>query len=210
MKNKFMLIGVLALAAMLLLSACAQPTPVPTPVPSTETPVPPPTAVPSTPTPTPLPPIVEPPVFSGAPVAVLPQLAAGAAERYSKFQHLDSYSGPGTNYVVYAAMNGGTSALVVGVDSTKQWFVISLPVAPNGIGWVAGSTLTVTNAGTLPVVAAPPPPPSASAMVPPGPDVPQATVLAETMVRAGPGTTYPAYGFAQAGQTGWVLGKERR
>ena len=40
-------------------------------------------------------------------------------------------------------MNGGTSALVVGVDSTKQWFVISLPVAPNGIGWVAGSAVTV-------------------------------------------------------------------
>ena len=67
MKNKFMLIGVLALAATLLLSACAQPTPAPTPVPSTETPVPPPTAVPSTPTPTPLPPIVEPPVFSWSP-----------------------------------------------------------------------------------------------------------------------------------------------
>ena len=205
MKKKFMSIGVLALAATLLLSACAQPTPAPTPVPSTETPVPPPTAVPSTPTPTPLPPIVEPPVFSGAPVAVLPQPAAGQPSATAN-TNTWIYSGPGTNYVVYAAMNGGTSALVVGVDSTKQWFVISLPVAPNGIGWVAGSAVTVTNAGTLPVVAAPPPPPSA-AMVPPGPSDPQATVLAETMVRAGPGTTYPAYGFAQAGQTGWVLGK---
>ena len=199
------LLGVLALAGMLVLSACAQPTPAPTAVPNTETPVVVPTAVPATPTPTPLPPIVEPPVFDGAPVAVLPQPAAGQPSATAN-TNTWIYSGPGTNYVTYAAMTGGTSALVVGVDATKQWFVISVPVAPNGIGWVAGSAVTVANAGTLPVVPAPPPPPSA-AMVPPGPTDPQATVLAETMVRAGPGSTYPAYGFAQTGQTGLVLGK---
>ncbi len=199
------LLGVLALAGMLVLSACAQPTPVPTAVPSTETPVPPPTAVPPTSTPTPYPEIVEPPVYDGAPVAVLPTPAAGQPTATAN-SNTWIYSGPGTNYVVYAAMNGGTQALVVGVDETKQWFVISVPVAPNGIGWVAGSAVTVTNAGELPVYTAPPPPPSVD-MIPPGPSDPQATVLIETMVRSGPGNTYPAYGFAQTGKTGWVLGK---
>ncbi len=137
------LLGVLALAGMLVLSACAQPTPVPTAVPSTETPVPPPTAVPPTSTPTPYPEIVEPPVYDGAPVAVLPTPAAGQPTATAN-SNTWIYSGPGTNYVVYAAMNGGTQALVVGVDETKQWFVISVPVAPNGIGWVAGSAVTVT------------------------------------------------------------------
>ena len=203
--NKFALIGVLTLTAMLLLSACAQPTPSSTPVPNTDTPVPQPTAVPSTPTPTPLPPIEEPPVYDSAPVAVLPQPAAGQPTATAN-ANTWIYSGPGTNYVVYASMNGGTQAQVVGVDSTKQWFVISVPVAPNGIGWVAGSAVTVTNAGELPVYTAPPPPPSV-AMVPPGQGDPQATALIETMVRSGPGTTYPAYGFAASGQTALVLGK---
>jgi len=198
-------VWVLALTAILVLAACAQPTPAPTAVPSTNTPEPLPTTVPPTPTPTPVPPIVEPPVYAGAPVAVLPAPAAGQPSATAN-TNTWIYSGPGTNYVVYAAMNGGTTALVVGVDSTKQWFVISVPVAPNGIGWVAGSAVTIANSGQLPVVAAPPPPPSA-ALIPPGPTDPQATVLAETMVRAGPGDTYPAYGFAQAGKTGWVLGK---
>ncbi len=198
-------VWVLALTAILILAACAQPTPAPTAVPSTNTPEPLPTAVPSTPTPTPIPPIVEPPVFDGAPVAVLPTPAAGQPTATAN-SNTWIYSGPGTNYVVYAAMTGGTQALVVGVDTTKQWFVISVPVAPNGIGWVAGSAVTVTNAGDLPVYTAPPPPPSV-AMVPPGPSDPQATALVETMVRSGPGNTYPAYGFAQSGKTALVLGK---
>jgi uncharacterized protein YraI len=198
-------VWVLALAAILVLAACAQPTAAPTLVPSTNTPEPLPTAVPSTPTPTPIPPIVEPPVFDGAPVAVLPTPMAGQPTATAN-TNTWIYSGPGTNYVVYAAMNGGTPALVVGVDSTKQWFVISVPVAPNGIGWVAGSAVTVTNTGELPVYTAPPPPPSV-AMVPPGPNDPQATALVETMVRSGPGNTYPAFGFAQSGKTALVLGK---
>ncbi len=202
--NKIVSNGVLILAAMLLLVACAQPTPAPTPVESTNTPEPIPTVASSTPTPT-LAPIDVPEVYSGAPVAVLPAPAAGQPTATAN-SNTWIYSGPGTNYVVYAAMNGGTQALVVGVDSTKQWFVISVPVAPNGIGWVAGSAVTVTNAGELPVYTAPPPPPSV-ALVPPGPNDPQATALIESMVRSGPGNTYPAFGFAQAGQTALVLGR---
>jgi uncharacterized protein YraI len=205
----YVVVGVLAIAGVLVLTACAQPTPSPTPVPDTATPLP--TVVPSTPTSSPVPPTptaTQPPtapVYDSAPVAALPTPAAGAPSATAN-ANTWIYSGPGTNYIVYAAMKGGVSAAVVGIDSTGQWYVISVPVAPNQIGWVAGSTVTVANAGQLPVVTAPPPPASVS-MVPPGASDPQATTLAQTYVRSGPGTTYPAYGIAQPGKTAFVLGK---
>ena len=43
-------------------------------------------------------------------------------------------------------------------------------------------------------------------MVPPGPNDPQATALANTFVRSGPAVNFPAYGIAQAGATGRVIG----
>jgi uncharacterized protein YraI len=43
-------------------------------------------------------------------------------------------------------------------------------------------------------------------MVPPGPDDPQATTLANVYVRTGPATNFPAYGIAPAGVTGRVIG----
>jgi hypothetical protein len=58
----------------------------------------------------------------------------------------------------------------------------------------------------VPVVPTPPVPPTTE-LVPPGPEDPQVTVIANTYVRTGPGTNFPAYGIAQAGATGWVIGK---
>jgi len=66
--------------------------------------------------------------------------------------------------------------------------------------------VTATNVGSLPVIPAPPVPPTTN-MVPPGPNDPQGTTLANVYVRNGPGTQFPAYGIAVQGQTGRVLGK---
>ncbi len=46
------------------------------------------------------------------------------------------FSGPGTNYVLYAALLGGASAKVVGKSADGLWWAISIPVAPTGAGWV--------------------------------------------------------------------------
>ena len=138
------------------------------------------------------------------PVAVVPTAAAGSPSAVAN-SRTNIYSGPGTNYVVYGAFLNGQSALITGRSEDGQWWAISVPVAPDGIGWLSASAVAASNAGSVPVLPTPPVPPT-SAMVPPGPDDPQATALANTFVRSGPAVNFPAYGVAQAGTTGRVIG----
>jgi uncharacterized protein YraI len=82
--------------------------------------------------------------------------------------------------------------------------VINVPLSATG-GWVDVQYATVTNADSLPTVPTPPVPPTVT-FTPPGPDDPQATAKDYTYVRTGPGIQYPAYGIANPGATGLVLG----
>jgi hypothetical protein len=69
-------------------------------------------------------------------------------------------SGPGTNYPVIGGLAAGTSAPILGRDSTGSWYVIAY--AESVKGWV--SKLVSEYRGytdALPVIAAPPLPPTA-------------------------------------------------
>ena len=116
------------------------------------------------------------------------------------------YSGPGTNYVLYGNAQAGQSAVVTGKSEDGQWWAISIPVAPNGTGWISAGWVTATNVSNVPVLPTPPVPPSTD-LVPPGPSDPQATTIANTYIRSGPAANYPAYGIVAAGATGRVIGK---
>jgi len=116
--------------------------------------------------------------------------------------------GPGTNYVVYGAFLGGSTAIATGISQDGKWYVISVPVAPGGMGWVDGAYLLKYNTSGLPTVVAPPVPPTTE-LIPPQPGEPQTTTLTEVYVRTGPGDTYPAYGIAPKGVTGRVIGKSQ-
>jgi len=140
----------------------------------------------------------------GAPVAVVPAAIPGQPAGVALY-NTAIMSGPGTSYVLYAALLGGSSVQVVGKSSDNQWWVISVPPAPNGQGWVSAPFLSTSDTGSVPVIATPPVPPTTD-LVPPGPNDPQATTIANTYVRTGPGQEYPAYGVAQSGKTGWVIG----
>jgi uncharacterized protein YraI len=166
------------------------------PPPPTE--APPPTAAPTQappPGPTPDPNI---------PVAVIPTAAPGGPSAIANF-NTTIYSGPGTNYVVYATFLGGATATVNGKSEDGLWWAISVPVAPTGSGWVEASWVTVSNADGVPVLPTPPVPATVE-MVPPGPDDPQATALVNVFVRTGPATNFPAFGIAPAGALGRVIG----
>jgi len=139
------------------------------------------------------------------PVAVVPTPAPGEPAAVANY-NTTIYSGPGTNYVVYATLLGGRSVQVVGKSEDGLWWAISVPVAPDGTGWVDGGWVTVSNVDSVPALPTPPVPPTVE-MVPPGPDDPQATALANVYVRTGPATNFPAYGIAPAGVTGRVIGK---
>lgn len=154
------------------------------------------TATPPPPGPTPDPNI---------PVAVIPTPASGEPTAIANF-NTTIYSGPGTNYVVYASFLGGKTAKVVGKSEDGLWWAISVPVAPTGAGWVDAGWVTVSNAGSVPVLPTPPVPPTVE-MVPPGASDPQATAIVNVFVRTGPAANFPAFGIAPAGAIGKVIGK---
>jgi uncharacterized protein YraI len=194
----------LLIAAALVLSACGGgEAPTATSAPPTEAPAMP-TEAPAVPTEAAAPP-PGPTPNPTVPVALLPTAAAGQAVATAQFNTY-IYSGPGTNYVVYGLLAGGRTATAVGRSEDGLWWAISIPVAPESVGWGPTNLITVSGGESLPVLPTPPVPPSV-AFTPPGPDDPQVITLANTFVRTGPGENYPAYGIANTGVTGGVLGK---
>ena len=203
---------ILLVVLSLLISACS--TPAPTAVPTQDvslvqtqsaqtvvadlTQKAPPTATatvaPSGPTPNP-----------SIPVAVVPTADPSGPSAVANYNTV-IYSGPGTNYVVYGAFVGSQTAVVVGKSEDGGWWAINVPVAPNGNGWVSAASVTVKNADNVALLPTPPVP-ATTEMVPPGPTDPQGTVIANTYIRSGPATNYPAYGIAPAGSTGLIIGK---
>jgi uncharacterized protein YraI len=147
----------------------------------------------------------DPSYYPDEPVAILPTPAAGSPTVTASY-NTTIRSGPGTNYPVYGAFLGGTTAQAVGKSADGQWWAVSVPVAATGQGWVSAAWALVSNADNLPVLPAPPVPPTV-AFTPPGPDDPQATALTEVYIRTGPGDQYPAYGVALKGSNGGVIGK---
>jgi uncharacterized protein YraI len=151
----------------------------------------------------PLPP-TDPTPDPNIPVAIVPTAVAGGPSAVA-LANATIYSGPGTNYVVYGTFLNGQSAIITGRSENLKWWAISVPVAPDGIGWLSINAVTATNVTSVPVLPTPPVPPTTN-MVPPGPSDPQATTLANTFVRSGPAVNFPAYGVAPAGTTGRVIG----
>jgi uncharacterized protein YraI len=139
------------------------------------------------------------------PVAVVPTAVSGGPSAVANY-NTAIFSGPGTNYVVYGAFLGGATAQVTGKSEDGLWWAISVPVAPDGNGWVDAAWVTASGADGVPVLPTPPVPPTVE-LVPPAPEDPQATAIANVYVRTGPATNFPAYGIAPAGVTGRVLGK---
>jgi uncharacterized protein YraI len=217
-KYVFVLMSLIVILSVVL-SACApSPTPAPTqdvaaiqtqsaqtvvaemtqsaPVP-TLAPPPVETAAPTAPPPGPTP-------DPSVPVAVLPTPAAGEPTALANFNTTIN-SGPGTNYVVYGVFLGSATAKVIGKSEDGKWWAVSVPVAPDGSGWVDGAWVTTSNVEGVPVLPTPPVPPTTN-LVPPAPSDPQGTVITNAYVRSGPGANYPAYGIASAGRTARIIG----
>lgn len=178
----------MVIAGGLILAACATPTAEPTVMVESTIPVPPTEAPPAT----------------SVPVAVFPTAAAGEPAAVASLNTY-IYGGPGTNYVVYGAFLGGTSARVVGRAENGAWWAVSVPPAPGEIGWVDGTQVSVSSVDGVPTLPTPPVPPT-TALVPPAPGDPQATALVNTFVRTGPGASFPAFGVAEAGASGRLIG----
>ncbi len=73
-------------------------------------------------------------------------------------------SGPGTNYPVIGVAPFGAEGAIVGRTADSQWWAVSIPSVPGGIGWVSDDYVAVTGAEDVPVIVVPPP-----VYVPPAP-----------------------------------------
>jgi len=71
---------------------------------------------------------------------------------------LNIRSGPGTNFPVLATVRYGTEGEIIGRSADGRWWVVRVPAAPGGSGWVSADFVAVSNAGDVPIIAAPPPP----------------------------------------------------
>ena len=74
-------------------------------------------------------------------------------------QALNIRTGPGTAFPVIGVARNGDVGEIVGRSADGNWWVVSVPSAPGGVGWVSASFVTATNADDVPVVASPPLPP---------------------------------------------------
>lgn len=73
---------------------------------------------------------------------------------------LNVRSGPGTNFPSYGTVPIGISGEVIGVSEDTAWWVVKIPtdIAADGMGWVSGRYVLVTNAENVPVIPSPPMP----------------------------------------------------
>lgn len=83
-------------------------------------------------------------------------------------------TGPGVVYPVIGIAPFGAQSEVVGMSADGTWWVVNVPAALNGHGWVADEYVAVENAGNVMVIPAPPTPTPVStptATATPAPDI---------------------------------------
>lgn len=102
-------------------------------------------------------------------------------------QVLNIRSGPGTNYPVIGQASNGDEGEIVGRSENNDWWAISIPSLPGGIGWVSADFVLATNVDNVPVIAAPTPPPTPTPIpITPSPTpMPQATATPVAQISFG-------------------------
>ena len=102
-------------------------------------------------------------------------------------QVLNVRSGPGTNFPVVGMARYGDEGEIVGRSENGDWWAVSAPSLPGGLGWVSADFVLATNAENVPVIAAPTPPPTPTRIpITPTPTpMPQATATPVAQISFG-------------------------
>jgi heat shock protein HslJ len=67
-------------------------------------------------------------------------------------------TGPGTNFPVIGVAPFGREGEIIGRSADGNWWVVAVPAAPGGMGWVSTSFVAASNAADVPIIASPAPP----------------------------------------------------
>mgnify|MGYP000187480786 CR=1 FL=1 len=98
----------------------------------------------------------------GGIIIVIPTPAPGVPS-VTATANVNIRSGPSTDYPKVGVLQEGQTAEAIGVSPDGGWWVIKVPDAANGQGWVSGQYVTTANVENLPVVQPPPLPPATPA-----------------------------------------------
>jgi len=117
-----------------------------------------------------------------------PSLPTAPWARVTAPQGVNIHAGPGVDYPVIGFARDGDEGEIVGRDADWRWWAVSLPSAPDGVGWVSADLVLAMNVENVPVIearppdvvptrvpptavppstATPPPPPTATPLPPP-------------------------------------------
>ncbi len=138
------------------------------------------------------------------PVDILPTAASGEATLTAK-ENVRVRSGPGQQYPVYLKMTGGQTAKLLGISVDGAYYAVEVPVVAPNTGWVDANFAEISGGENLPIVVAPPTPPTAE-FVEVQEGEPMVIVEDAVFVSSGPGEQFPAYGIAEAGSKGLIVG----
>ena len=67
-------------------------------------------------------------------------------------------TGPGTNFPVIGLAPFGREGEIIGRSADGSWWVVAVPSAAGGMGWVSASFVAASDAADVPVIASPAPP----------------------------------------------------
>lgn len=104
-----------------------------------------------------------------------PEQPATPTGRVVGAQGLNVRTGPSTAFPVIGVARLGDEGEIVGRSADGRWWAVSVPSAPNGVGWVSADFVAATNAENVPVLPAPPLPPTPTPRPTPVPPPPTPT-----------------------------------
>lgn len=101
-------------------------------------------------------------------VEVPPAEPAAPSGRVTAPNGVNIRSGPGVNFPVLGTARFDVEGEIIGRSADGRWWVVDMPSAPGGMGWVSADFVAAQGADDVPVIASPPAP----VFVPPPPPAP--------------------------------------
>lgn len=86
-----------------------------------------------------------------------PSLPTTPWARVTAPQGVNIHAGPGVDYPVIGFARDGDEGEIAGRDANWRWWAVSLPSAPDGVGWVSADDVLAMSVENVPVIEAPPP-----------------------------------------------------
>ncbi|MCS6843550.1 MAG: PKD domain-containing protein [Caldilineales bacterium] len=97
-----------------------------------------------------------------------------------------AFAGPSDVYPAVGELRAGEEAAILGVSADRSWWLVQLPAAAGGQGWVSAAAVRAENADNVPIVPPPPLPTATPTLTPTATPTPQPTLAPPVAAVDGP------------------------